>query len=254
MKLQYILLLSVLCTLALTASPVKTAIDAGEKNISGNIQADVAKKAITLVTTQKVSVLPNCGLGQHNYNAKCESNNGNSCKKFDRNTGSCAECKWYAWMVKNDTAHQNKKMVGTGNWCETRWWLWLIIGVSSLMLLCLLAGVITYCCCQKKKKVVGERAPLVKTVEVCHVAPTYTREVVVESKPHYTHNTVYTSPQHQSQTRYISGGHTQSYVSGDRHAGETRVYAPQHETASRVISYTDADYHRNTNSNKYYAN
>jgi hypothetical protein len=55
-------------------------------------------------------------------------------------------------MVKNDTAHQNKKMVGEGNWCETRWWLWLIIGVSSLMLLCMVAGVITYCCCGGKKK------------------------------------------------------------------------------------------------------
>jgi len=258
MKLQYILLLSALCTLALTESAVKTAIDAGE-NISGKISADVAKKTITLAAKPKVVVLPNCGLGQHNYNAKCESNNGNSCKKFDKNTGSCAECKWFAWMVKNDTAHQNKKMVGTGNWCETRWWLWLIIGVSSLMLLCMVAGVITYCCCgkSKKKEVVEERAPLnqPREVEVQHVAPTYQREIVVESRPahqHY-HNTVYTSA--QPQTRYVSGGHTHSYVSGDRHAGEARVYSPQRvETDSRVIRHTDAEYHRNTNSHKYYAN
>ena len=265
MKLQYILLLSALCTLALAESPVKTAIDAGD-NISGKIQADVAKNVISLNAAKgaaKVSTLPNCGLGQHNYNAKCESNNGNSCKKFDKNTGSCAECKWYSWMVKNDVAHQNKKMAGSGNWCETRWWLWLIIGVSSLMLLCMVAGVITYCCCggKKKKEANEERAPLNthKEVEVQHVAPHYHREVVVESRPQYAHNTVYTSPQHQTQTRYVSGGHTHqpqhSYVSGDRHAGETRVLSPQRvESDSRVIRYTDADYHRNTNTQKYYAN
>jgi len=221
----------------------------------------VAKAGAKPATTV---VLPSCGLGQHNYNAKCESNNGNSCKKFDKNTGSCAECKWYAWEVKNDSAHQNAKAVGSGNWCETRWWLWAIIFVSSLMLLCMLAGVITYCCCggKKKKPEVEEKAPLVraKEVEVCHVAPTYHRTEVVQARPHQVHhNTVYTSPQHQTETRYVSQGHTQahghtqSYVSTNKHASDVRVHSPQrvgHD--SRVIVNQDADYHRNTNSHKYY--
>ena len=323
MKLQYILLLSVLCTLVLTRAPIKTAIDAGE-NISGNIQTKVDEKLISLgnapavgkppvalppvpkqpVVKQPVAkpavakpvakpvaakpaaakpaavkpvaakpaaakpatkvVLPSCGLGQHNYNAKCVSNNGNSCKKFDKNTGSCAECKWYAWEVKNDSAHQNAKTVGSGNWCETRWWLWTIIFVSTLLLLCMLAGVITYCCCggKKKKPEVEEKAPLVraKEVEVCHVAPTYHRTEVVQARPHQVHhNTVYTSPQHQTETRYVSQGHTQahghtqSYVSTNKHASDVRVHSPQrvgHD--SRVIVNQDADYHRNTNSHKYY--
>jgi len=347
MKLQYILLLSVLCTLVLTRAPIKTAIDAGE-NISGNIQTKVDEKLISLNNALPVAlppvpklpvvkppvakpvaakpvaakpvaakpvvkpvaakpvaakpvvkpaaakpvaakpaaakpaavkpvaakpaaakpaskvVLPSCGLGQHNYNAKCVSNNGNSCKKFDKNTGSCAECKWYAWEVKNDSAHQNAKTVGSGNWCETRWWLWTIIFVSTLLLLCMLAGVITYCCCggKKEKPVVEEKAPLVraKEVEVCHVAPTYHRTEVVQARPHQVHhNTVYTSPQHQTETRYVSQGHTQahghtqSYVSTNKHASDVRVHSPQrvgHD--SRVIVNQDADYHRNTNSHKYY--
>jgi len=69
--------------------------------------------------------------------------------------------------------------------------------------------------------------------------PTYDAQGYVVSSPHYAHNTVYSSPQHQTETRYVSGGHT-SYVSGDRHAGETIVYSPEH------VGYT--------NNQKYYQN
>merc|ERR1719218_156493 len=241
MKLQYILLLSASCTLALTESPVQTAVDAGTK-ISGKVDAKVTKKTVQLSAATQVKA---CPPGTHNYNAKCMSNNNTQCKKFDTTPGNynCAECKWYAWMVKNDDAHATKYTSGKGNWCETRWWLWTIIGVSSLLLLCMLIGVITYCCCGKKKATNEERAPLYtnkQEVEVQQFAPR--ERIVVEERPQQNvTTTVYRQP---VETRYVRGDQYRTYVSSSGAIGEPRV-----------VRYADADYTRTSNTNaRYYAN
>jgi len=281
MKLQYVLLLSALCSVSLAAVPLKrTRLD--DKLTSLESKAEDLKKDATFLAAVANVNLPTCILGQHNYNKKCESNNDAQCKKFDKVTGNCAECKWYAWMVKNDATHANVQVVGVGNWCESRWWLWTIILVSSLLLLAMLVGVIVYCCSKGKKAEPEEKKPLniKKEVEVQSHAPVYHRHVV-QAQPHHHHsNTVYQSSPRverrvvQGETRVVQGhsytsGHQQhshvernvenhgSYVSGDRHASELRSYSPthHHQAEPRVIKQTDTgDYHRSSHTNKYYNN